>query len=117
MKYVPHAWTLTAAGLLMTMGGMTSGSGALKLIGGLTVIAGLIWLNYAWDKLVQFTKRTKRHEREVENMKKAQANSDMIARAADRKANEAKTEVGKGQHIKGYIRDNSRIITFERKEA
>ena len=114
MKYVPHAWMLTVVGILLTVGGININSGLLKLIGVLTIIAGLIWLNYAWDKLMDHIRRAKRHEREVENMKKAQANSDMIARAAGRKADEAKAVVRNGQHIKGYCLNNGHIITFEK---
>jgi len=117
MKYVPHAWAVTVAGILLTIRGMATANLTVNIIGDVIAVIGLIWLYYAWDKLMEHIKAERRRDRKVDKIADAQAQSDMIARAAGRKADEAKAAASKRQHTKGYLRHNGEIIEFERKEA
>lgn len=118
MKYIPHALTVTVIGLLLLMRGMVSEVLWLRVIGGIVTAAGVIWYYYGHDKLMQHIKAEKRRQRRVDKLETACGNADLIARAADLKADEAKAAARtKGQHIKGFVRDGDRIINFERKEA
>ena len=118
MKYVPHAWGVTIAGILLTIRGLVTESLLVNIIGDVVAVVGMIWLFYAWDKLMIHVKAEKRRERRVDKLEAACGNADLIARAADQKADEAKAAARSGgQHTKGRLNLNGQIYEFERKEA
>lgn len=119
MKYVPHALGVTIAGLLLTIRGLVTENLTVNMIGDVIAVAGIVWLFYAWDKLMVHVKAEKRREREVDKLKKDQQDTDMIARAARMTATEAaKAAKSKGQNIKGQARiKNGEVFYIERKEA
>ena len=117
MKYVPHAWGVTVAGILLTIRGIATYNLLVNIIGDVIAVVGLIWLFYAWDKLMAHIKAEKRRERRMDRLADAQETSDMIARSADRKAVEAKDAANRTQSVKGFIRQGDKIVTFEREGA
>lgn len=119
MKYVPHAWGVTIGGILLTIRGLVTGSLLVNIIGDVVAVVGMVWLFYAWDKLMIHVKAEKRRERRVDKLEVACGNTDMIARAADQKADEARMAASRSrsQIIKGKLNRNGQIYEFERKEA
>ena len=122
MKYVPHSITVVIIGLAATIRGIVAGQIIINVIGDLIALAGVVWLFFAWDKLMDHVRAEKKAGRRMDRIEAAQGNTDLIARAADRNARDAVKAVGDnkkrvGQSHKGFIRHGDKIICIERREA
>lgn len=105
MDKAPEALFLTVAGVLLHVKGIVSDIFWMDIVGGALCVVGLILFWCASDKLLQFIKRQKRHERKVDKLEDMVSETDVIARGASRRAADAeeKAKKAQGQKVKGQI--------------
>ena len=103
MKRIPLTVGMMIFGLYLEILAAANSWGWLMTLSSLIIFAGFIWFSLIWDKLPKIKRRFQEIERVMKSAKDRQDENAMIARAASRKAGEAKEQAKKAasQRIMG----------------